>query len=372
MVLKQGEIFSEQPLLKQDKQFLDVIAQNNKTHTVDKKELAELLQHAKKNYQKHFDGSVWFERSIFTNWTCGIADCRYCYLSTKPKLDKTAVRQKSSILAEALICRIMGWKVGYITGGLRVEKTEYMVELLKNLYTVLGYKPRMNYGPYSQTELESFAPHVSGLGCAIESFDETLHKFICPSKPLPSLLRFLRDCQKNQISNFITIILGIGEKKDDVYEVIQKITEYGIDTVQLCFLKPQKHTVFDSLSPPNIEYMAWWCAKLRIAHPTLHIKIALVKDRISDFSLLLQVGANSFSRYFVFSDFASPLATQLEDACKNANRTLIGNFTQVPSLNIRNEIEKLNLPFHLQEEIIPKAIRYFQRLSKLANHKKNA
>ncbi|MFT4313102.1 MAG: radical SAM protein [Candidatus Woesearchaeota archaeon] len=365
MSLKVGEIFSDKPLEEKDSKFLAQIHENNKTHTVSQAELQELLQTAQEIYQKEFDGSVWFERSIFTNWTCGIADCRYCYLSTKPKLDKTAVRQKSSILAECIICRLMGWNIGYITGGLRVEKTEYMIELLKDMQTVLGYKPRMNYGPYSHKEIMQFKPHVSGLGCAIESFDEKLHEFICPSKPLPSLLRFLRDCQKVDVPNFITIILGIGERKEDIQDVIEKITEYNIDTVQLCFLKPQEKTVFTDIPPPNIEYMAWWCAKLRIAYPKLHIKIALVRDRIADFSLLLQAGANSFSRYFVFSDFASPFAHELEEACKRVNRKLQGNFTQMPEFSLREEVKVCQFSEELQEDIIKKAIRYQQRLLKL-------
>ncbi len=365
MTLKQGEVFSDTPLTDEDKAFVEIIKEHNKTHTVCETELTSLLKQASTVYHENFDGSVWFERSIFTNWTCGIADCRYCYLSTKPKLDKSAVRQKSSILAESLICRLMGWKVGYITGGLRVEKTEYMVELLQNLAAVLGYKPRMNYGPYSQRELESFKDHVSGLGCAIESFDERLHAFICPSKPLPALLRFLSDCQKKDIPNFITIILGIGEKKDDVYEVIEKITHYNIDTVQLCFLKPQEKTVFTDLPPPNISYMAWWCAKLRIAHPKLILKIALVQDRISDFSMLLQAGANSFSRYFVFSDFASQFADELIQACQKAGRTLQGNFTQIPQMDIRKEVDLLPFCEELKKEIYTKTLRYKLRLERL-------
>ena len=369
MSLKQGEIFSEQPINESDRAFLTQIEQNNKTHVVDKEELADLMQQAHTIYSQQFDNSVWFERSLFTNWTCGIADCRYCYLSTKPKLDKTAVRSKASILAEALVCKIMGWKVGYITGGLRVESTEYMTQLLTDLHTVLEYKPKMNYGPYSPREIDSFKEHIAGLGCAVESFDEDLHKFICPSKPLPALMRFLRDCKEKDIPNFITIILGIGEKKSDIEDVIQKITEYNIDTVQLCFLKPQEKTVFDTVPPPNIEYMAWWTAKLRIAHPTITIKIALVKERIEDFSTLLQAGAICFSRYFVFSDFASDFATKLENECEKVGRKLNGNFQEMIEFSAREEVEKLPFSQQLKDDMCLKVIQYQHRLEKLVKKK---
>lgn len=351
-----------------DAQFVEQIKKNNDSHIVDKAELSELLSKASKVYKENFNGDVWFERSIFTNWTCAIADCKYCYLSTKPKLDKKAVRSKASILAESLVCRLMGWRIGYITGGLRVESTKYMTQLLQDITQVTGYTIRMNYGPYNKREITSFKDHVAGLGSAIESFDEELHKFICPSKPLPALMDFLKICQENDIPNFITIILGIGEKMSDVKEVIEKVAEYNIDTVQLCFLKPQEKTVFEEVPSPDPNYMAWWIAKLRIAHPALQIKIALVRDRISDVSLYLEAGANAFSRYMVFSDFASEYAMQLETACRDANRNLLGNFSYIPEgIDIDSEVEELDFDDELKQKISFNAKRYVNKLKKLSS-----
>ena len=347
--------------------FLEKIAQHNKTHIVSESELAELLEKAQETYKKNFTPQVWFERSLFTNWTCAIADCKYCYLSTKPKLDKKAIRSKASILAEALVCKLMGWRVGYITGGLRVESTAYMTELLQDLSHVLGYTVRMNYGPYSKKEIESFKPYVAGLGSAIESFDEELHEFICPSKPLSSLLHFLAICKEEQIPNFITIILGIGEKKTDVFEVIEKINQYNIDTVQLCFLKPQEKTVFEEVPSPDPAYMAWWIATLRIAHPKLHIKVALVRDRISDFSLYLKAGANAFSRYMVFTDFASEKALALKEACEKEGRVLEGNFSSVPEIDLENEVSSLHFEEEVRNKILFNAKRYLSKLKKMSS-----
>ena len=107
--------------------FLEQIKRNNATHVVDKEELKELVFQANKIFKENHSNDVWFERSVFINWTCGIADCKYCYLSTVPKLKKDAVRSMTSILAEALICREMGWKIGYITQTLPVENTAYLI-----------------------------------------------------------------------------------------------------------------------------------------------------------------------------------------------------------------------------------------------------
>ena len=58
---------------------------------------------------------------------------------------------------------------------------------------------------------------VEGVEYAIESFNEELHNFICPSKPLKSLLLFLKNLEEENLQKLITIILGIGEKKEDLH-----------------------------------------------------------------------------------------------------------------------------------------------------------
>ncbi|HLP80058.1 MAG TPA: radical SAM protein [Acidobacteriota bacterium] len=354
----------------QDDQFLAQINKNNQTHVVNEQELQTLILKANEIHKRHFDDKVWMERSIFTNWTCGIADCKYCYLSTKPKLDRTAVRSPESILAEALICKAMGWKVGYITGGLRVEKTEYMIDLLQKLSIVLEHKTMMNYGPYTKQEVDAFAPFVSGMGCAIESFDEKLHAYICPSKPLSSLLKFLGHVKEKKLESFITIILGIGEKMSDIDEVIKKVEEYNITKVQLCFLKAQEQTVFDNTPAPDIKYMAWWVSRLRIAHPNLIIKIALVKDRIDDLHILLNAGVNSITRYMIFDDFAGELAVKLQKECELAGRKLQGNFTYLPQLDMSKLVNDLPaLEPELKRKILIKANQYYARLVKLKEKK---
>src|SRR3989344_6511974 len=104
--------------------FIEKIKKNNKTHLVTAAELDPLLNVANSIYNQHFLSEVHFERSIFINWTCAIADCKYCFLSTKPKYNirregKKPLRSKESILGEVLLCKALGWDVGYITGGLR-------------------------------------------------------------------------------------------------------------------------------------------------------------------------------------------------------------------------------------------------------------
>ena len=348
--------------------FLAKITENNLTHVVSKEELDILLPQAEKTYKKHFSNMVYFERSIFINWTCSIADCKYCFLSTKPRHDPkekpTAIRSPASILAEVLVCKAMDWKVGYITGGLRVESTDYLIDLISKINTITEEKIMMNFGPYAKSEIIKFRPHVLGMGSAIESFDEELHNFICPSKPLKSLMKFLENLQEEGLQKLITIILGIGERKEDVDIVIEKIKQYNIEKVQLCFLKPQENTVFDEVPPPNPDYMAWWIAKIRIACPEVQIKVALVQERTHDVELYLRAGANGFSRFRVFFDFNSKYAQELEEGCRRAGRRLEGKFTELSGVDIQKLVEELPFDEELKEKILPKAKQYLRKLER--------
>ncbi|HLD79317.1 MAG TPA: radical SAM protein [Candidatus Nanoarchaeia archaeon] len=348
--------------------FLNLIRENNKKHTVSKEELGPLLEKAEKTYKKHFPLTAYFERSIFINWICSIADCKYCFLSTKPRHDPkekpTAIRSPASILAEVLVCKAMGWRVGYITGGLRVESTKYLSDLISKINQITGEKIMMNFGPYAKSEIVQLKPFIAGMGSAIESFDEELHNFICPSKPLKSLMKFLENLKEEGLQKLITIILGIGERKEDVEVVIEKIKEYNIEKVQLCFLKPQENTVFDTVPAPNPDYMAWWIAKIRIACPSTEIKVALVRERMEEIELYLKAGANGFSRFMVFLDFNSQYAQELEEGCRRAGRKLEGRFTELSELDVEKLVEGLPFDQELRRKILPKAKQYYNRLEK--------
>ena len=75
----------------------------------------------------------------------------------------------------------------------------------------------------------------------------------------------------------------------------------------------------------------------------------------------------------VFKDFSSIYAQELEAECIKAKRTLKGNFTQVPELNIDQEMDKIDLADDLKEQIKIKAKQYYTKLQKLeTKHKTNS
>mgnify|MGYP001585049642 FL=1 len=177
-------------------------------------------------------------------------------------------------------------------------------------------------------------------------------------------MKFLENLQEEGLQKLITIILGIGERKEDVEIVIEKIKQYHIEKVQLCFLKPQENTVFDKVPSPNPDYMAWWIAKIRIACPEVQIKVALVQERVQDVELYLRTGANGFSRFKVFLDFNSLYAKELEEGCRGAGRKLEGKFTELSEIDIEELVKELPFDEELKKKILPKAKQYFRKLEK--------
>src|SRR3989338_6252719 len=83
---------------------------------------------------------VYFERAIFLGWYCSKRDCSFCYMSTikhrEKIVQKFARRNTESILAEVILCRILGWNLGFISGGHNLYKTEDFKELLNKINIV--------------------------------------------------------------------------------------------------------------------------------------------------------------------------------------------------------------------------------------------
>ncbi len=179
---------------------------------------------------------------------------------------------------------------------------------------------------------------------------------------MKALLSFLENVGKEGLQKYITIILGMGEKKEDVQIVIENIKRYNINKIQLCFLKPQENTVFHDVPPPNPQYMAWWVAKIRISCPEIKINIALVRERMQDVALYLQAGANGFTRFMVFKDYGSSLAKELVQGCEDAGRQLEGQFTGVPTIDITGLVTSLPFDESLKQDIQKKAEQYYKKL----------
>ena len=82
---------------------------------------------------------IHFERAIFISWYCSIGDCAYCYMSTQKKRisdPKKAKRTTASILAEAYLCKKLGWKIGFLSAGYGSYTPESILDLCKKIYEI--------------------------------------------------------------------------------------------------------------------------------------------------------------------------------------------------------------------------------------------
>jgi len=303
---------------------------------------------------------AYFDRAIFINWSCSLADCTYCYLSTQPKAQRDLKRSNASILAETLICKHLGWNVAYITGGIGVHTLPEQKELVRQMRAILHKPVMINLGPMTKPMLDYLQPDIEGVGVAVESFIPEIQSKVCPSKPLPAFIKTLEIANQSGLKNIITIILGLGEKKED-FPILEKfIKDNKVQKVQFCLLKPQKGTIHEHDAEPTPEYGAWWIAKTRIAFPKLKIKIALTQESLKSLSLFLKAGANSFSRYAVLKKFGSKDCEVMEEQVKIAERSFAGSLTKLPDIDWEAEVEKLELKSELKSQIKEKLNEYLK------------
>lgn len=306
---------------------------------------------------------TWFERAIFFSWYCGIRDCAYCYMSTQPD-SKKAVRSKESLLAELLICKKLGWKIGFISGGVGAFSQTKFKDLLKDMYKVAGEKFWLNVGALSEEELKNYLPYAKGVVGSIETVNKRVHDNVCPSKPIEPYFKMFEKALELGLKTGITIILGLGETINDFQELKKIIEKYKISKIHFYGLNPQKGTVFENANPPTAEYQAEWIRKTREEFPSLDIQCGIWVDRVERVKELLEAGANSISKFPILKKFGSKEAKEIEKQAEKAGREFIGTLMQLPSINWDKEVDKLDFDFELKTKIENKLKLYLKKMQK--------
>lgn len=306
---------------------------------------------------------TWFERAIFFSWYCGIRDCTYCYMSTQPE-KKKATRSQSSILAELLICKKLGWKVGFISGGIGAFSKKEFKELLKNMYKISKEKFWLNIGPLDKETLKLYLPYTKGVVGSIETINPRIHKIACPSKPIKPYEKMFKVSKQLKLKNAMTIIIGLGETIDDFEKLKKFIKKYNITKIHFYGLNPHKGTAFEKASPPSKEYQAEWIKKTRKEFPKIDIQCGIWKDRTDYISTLLNAGSNSISKFPSIRLFNSKYAKEIEKEAKKSKRQFTGSLTKIPRINWNKEIDKLNIEKTLKEQVRKKLFKYLEVMRK--------
>jgi biotin synthase-like enzyme len=305
---------------------------------------------------------TWFERAIFFSWYCGIRDCAYCYMSTQPD-SKKAVRSKESLLAELLLCKKLGWEIGFISGGISAYSQTKFKDLLKDMHRVAGEKFWLNIGALNLEELNDYLPYTKGVVGSIETVNKEIHDKVCPSKPVEPYFKMFENASKLGLKNAMTIILGLGETIEDFEEFKRIVKKYNITKVHFYGLNPQKNTLFEDARPPNSEYQAAWIRKTRKEFPEIDIQCGIWVDKVDRVAELLKAGSDSVSKFPILKKFNSKEAEEIENQAKKAGFEFKGTLTKLPKINWNKEVNKLDLDNDLKEKTKIKLRLYLKKMN---------
>lgn len=322
-------------------------------------EFNRLIEKANSIYLDNFPPETRFERALFFSWHCDIRDCKFCYMSTQGKShsSKPAIRSLASLIAEAILCRRLGWEM-FLSGGVGALSAEGFFNMLKKLKFAYGNKIWLNVGPLSEERLLQYKPYIKGVVGSIETVNKKLHDIVCPSKPINPYLEMFRNAEKHDIDRAMTMILGIGETIDDFETLKDMIEEYNISKIHIYSLNPHPGTVFEDASPPTAEYQAEWIARTRIAFPKMNIVFGIWLDRVDRVAMLLRSGANTISKFPMLKKFNSPEAREMEKQADIACRNFIGSVTIFKEFDIDEEAERLPFDETLKEQVKKKLANY--------------
>lgn len=325
----------------------------------------QLIQNSNKVFLDNFPNETHFERAIFFSWSCSINDCKFCYMSTKPRVKEHNIRRSlPSILAEAILTKNFGWEVGFLSGGVGAFFHEELLEMLKYITEIINDKVWINIGVVSETQLKSFLPYIKGVIGTVECVNKEVHDFVCPSKPSKPIEIMFQNALKLGIKTGMTLILGLGEKKDDFPKLKWWITKYSIEKIHIYGLNPIKGTYFENKPPPEAEYHAWWIANTRINFPKIDLQAGIWENKIEHVPLLLKAGANSVSKFPALKVFGTKTARELELAGEKAGRIFKGTLTKLPEIDWYAQVQELKMPTELKAKVYFKIKQYLKRIEK--------
>jgi biotin synthase-like enzyme len=312
-----------------------------------------------------FMKKAWFERAIFLNWYCGKGDCKFCYMSLQKnriKNPKLAKRKRESILAEALICKVCGWKVEFLSGGYESYDVDELVSITRDVYKITGQKQWLNVGVLNKKELEKFKPYLEGVCGAVECINPKIHDFLCPSKPVSEIIKMFKECDEIGLKKSITIIIGLGESEKDIHLLIDFIRRNKISKITFYALNPHKGTIFKK--GPLTEYYVKWISGIRKEFPKLNIVAGSWVNRLSEISELLDAGADAVTKFPSIKLFGTKFAKQIENGAKKAGREFVGTMTRLPRVDWDKEVDKLDFDDELKKKIKNKLKVYLKQMEK--------
>lgn len=330
------------------------------------KNLTEMLEKSNKIYLENFPNSTCFERAIFFSWGCTIGDCKFCYMSIQSKEKrKEARRGKASIIAETILCKELGWDIGFFTGGINILSDDELEFLLKVMNEIAEDKIWLSIGAISKEKLERFKPYIKGIVGSVETVNPILHDKICPSKPLQPYVDMFQNAINLNIKRAMTFIVGMGEKKEDLPLFIDFIRKNKIDKIHVYGFIPHEGTEMENIKAPSKEQESWWIANFRINFPKLDIQCGIWDDRLDYIPTLLKAGSNSISKLKALKFFGTNVAKEIVHQSKIVRKKFTSEIVKIPNVNWDIKIDNLKtLSDELKVEVKKKLEIYLNSFEK--------
>jgi len=311
----------------------------------------EILENARRAFKlttKHFDNKITFERALFLGWYCNLKQpCKFCYMATqKDKIrdPRKARRRLESVLAEAILMKRIGWRLEFISGGYGYTPKE-INDIAEMVAYVQKCRQYLNVGVVDLDNINLDV--IEGVVGAVETVSKN-RDWICPGKPLDKIKDNLLKAKELGLKTGITIILGLGEKEEDIEKLLNLIEELDLDRITFYSLNPQKGTIFENKpSVTTIDYMNW-VSSVRLNFPKIKIITGVWVDKIPMISPLIMSGSNVITKFPLFSVFGTKEAHWIEKEILSTGRELLGTFTDIDILAGKKVLEKTP---YVEEEI---------------------
>jgi biotin synthase-like enzyme len=313
---------------------------------------------------------TWFGRCVFIGWYCERGSCKFCYRSTtshKEKYAKKSRRSMASMVADAIIGKKLGWKFEYLTGGYANWDINHIAEIAKNISKVYEDKIWVNLGVLNEEELGILRPYVKGICASIETVEKELHDSICPDKPMGPYLEMLDLAKKKGFKTSITIVIGLGEKKENISLLFDFIKSHNLDRITFYALKPVKGTEFENVKSPSVEDYSWWIREVRNKFPSIEIIAGLTPKKVDYVKNILEAGATAITKFPAVRLFGSEKAELIEKMASEAGRDFQGTLTNMPNIDWDGFVDKLDFDDKLKGQIkikIHQSLRAMSRNSK--------
>lgn len=291
------------------------------TTPIPDNELQTLIDKASVIYKENFGKQAWFGRCIFLSWYCERGTCTFCFRSvTKHKIQhaEQARRSLASILAEAMLIKGMGWRIEFLTGGYGITDDENLLRTTKLVSQILDEKIWVNLGEIGTPMLKEFQPYVRGIVSSIETVEEHLHNQVCPDKPIAPYVEMMKESKELGFELGMTVIIGLGEKKEDFKLLKQFIIDNEITRITIYALRPVAQTPFTH-GPDPLD-VAWWVAQTRTNFPKIEIIVGSAQYRLPELNLMMRAGANAVTKLPATKLFNTKQGKEIEEEFIRAGR----------------------------------------------------